>query len=313
MDSESQRARLRQIVAQLHELNSPDAEVNKLGSDNVRVAIYEEDTRGIVTWAILRPFLKKYAKDFPVTATPPSDKEIEESVKIVLDHGNFLLTPELIKRHLRNVGPMSLAELAACRYPRGSAMWEQYQRKLAREIFGHARDLQLWHVEAVGRADKNGGGAIPGWKISAGQALIDFDEFVFYPKRLEQHRLFHRCHLFVLGRFRSGSSSQQTAPLRRCGHSAKATAPAPRAALRIAPAASATARHRAASDGGIKSLVLRSEITYLWRSSRIIDFVAPSVDHWPAIDVVDEGDQAFGASFVFLEPRRMWRSTERAI
>ena len=25
----------------------------------------------------------------------------------------------------------------------------------------------------------------------------------------------------------------------------------------------------------------------------IVDFVAPSVDHWLAIDVADEGDQAF--------------------
>ena len=59
--------------------------------------------------------------------------------------------------------------------------------------------------------------------------------------------------LFGLGRFRSGSSSQQTAPLRRCGDPAKAAAPAPRAAFRIAPAASAAARHRAASDGGISA------------------------------------------------------------
>src|SRR5207237_2908755 len=42
----------------------------------------------------------------------------------------------------------------------------------------------------------------------------------------------------------------------------------------------------------------------------IIDFVAPSVDHWLAFDVADEGDQAF-LEFV-LELTRMWRSTERA-
>jgi len=30
----------------------------------------------------------------------------------------------------------------------------------------------------------------------------------------------------------------------------------------------------------------------------IVDFVAPSVDHWLAIDVADEGDQAF-LEFVF--------------
>src|SRR5207302_1811755 len=41
-----------------------------------------------------------------------------------------------------------------------------------------------------------------------------------------------------------------------------------------------------------------SEITNVWGSCCVIDFVAPSVDDWLAIDIADEGHQAF-LEFVF--------------
>ena len=41
-----------------------------------------------------------------------------------------------------------------------------------------------------------------------------------------------------------------------------------------------------------------SKITQVWGSRGVADFVEPGVDNWLAIDVADEGHQAF-AEFVF--------------
>ncbi len=190
-ESHDRETKLHEIVVKL-DLDNPEDEVNKPGSDDFAVAPHEEDTRGIVVWAKLRPWLKGYAKALPQGTHILSDEEIEESTKVVLNEPVHFLTQMLIKRHLRKQPPVSLAELAEGRFPRNSANWERYQQKLAREIFDHARDLQLWEVEVLGRVEhKNGGGAIAGYKISAGPALIDFDRLVFFPKRVEQHQRFY--------------------------------------------------------------------------------------------------------------------------
>ncbi|MFG1342487.1 hypothetical protein [Xanthobacter autotrophicus] len=186
---DSKRVALRSLVSGLDSLNSTDAEINKPGSDVIAIALHEEDSRSVVLWAVLRPFLRSYATIFPETSTPPSASEINSSIDFMLDESYFFLTQQLIKRHLRGDKPLSLGGLAEFRYRRETSSWERFQQTLAREVFDHARDLQLWRVEVLGRAD-NGGGAIAGYKISAGQALIDFNEFVFQPKRLEQHMRF---------------------------------------------------------------------------------------------------------------------------
>ncbi len=190
-DGDSSRAvALRSLVAGLEALTAPDAPMNKIGSSDLAIALHEEDSRGIVLWAALRPFLKGYAETFPQTSDPPTAIEISSSIDVMLDEGVFFLTQQLIKRHLRGEKPLSLGGLAEFRYRRNSASWHSFQQTLAREVFDHARDLQLWDVEVLGRPDK-GGGAIAGYKISAGRSLIDFNEFVFQPKRREQLRNFY--------------------------------------------------------------------------------------------------------------------------
>ena len=181
---------LRAIVDRL-DLDNPSLEVNKRGSDNFSAALHEEDSRSIILWALLRPFLHAYVAAFPQNAGYAiPEEDVEKSVKVALNEPEFFLTQALIKAYHRKEPEFSLGKLAERRYSRGSASWEKYQRTLAREVFDHVRDLQLWHVEAKGRND-NGGGAIAGYKISAGQALIDFDTYVFQPKRLEQHQDFY--------------------------------------------------------------------------------------------------------------------------
>ncbi|RWP42430.1 MAG: hypothetical protein EOR04_11480 [Mesorhizobium sp.] len=189
--SEKHCKKLKELVADLDDLTSPDSKVNRLGSSVLTAALHEEDSRGIVLWAVLRPFLKGYALMFPQSKVPLPANEVSANIDVMLDQGNFFLTQQLIKRHLRDEPPLSLGGLAEIRYPRGSASWERYQQTLAREIFDHARDIQLWHVDVLGRADRNGGGAIAGYKVSAGRALIDFDEWVFQPKRRDQFLRFH--------------------------------------------------------------------------------------------------------------------------
>lgn len=185
----SRTANLRVLVAGLEALHNPAADVNRSGSETLVAALHEEDSRGIVLWAVLRPFLMSYARMFPQGATPPADKEIAESIDVMLDEQHFFLTQQLIKLHLRREKPLSLGGLAEIRYLRDTPKWERYKQTLAREVFDHAQDLQLWHVEVLARRD-TGGGSIAGWRISAGQALIDFDEYVFRPQRLKQHQRF---------------------------------------------------------------------------------------------------------------------------
>jgi hypothetical protein len=193
-DSAVRQAILRDLVAGLDELNNPNAVVNKPGSDDLTLALHEEDSRSIVLWATLRPFLRAYSKAFPI-ATPLTEEELEANIDVALNESEFFLTQELIKRHLRNLGPLSLGGLAEFRFPRTKhASWERYQRTLTREIFDPMRDLKLWHVETIARPD-NGGGSIAGYWISAGQALIDFHDFVFEPRRREQHQRFYEKHI----------------------------------------------------------------------------------------------------------------------
>ena len=85
-------AALMALVANLDDLTNPDSKVNKPGSDDFAFALHEEDSRAIVLWAVLRPFLKAYAKAFPETATPPLEAEISASIDVMLDQGNFFLT-----------------------------------------------------------------------------------------------------------------------------------------------------------------------------------------------------------------------------
>jgi hypothetical protein len=179
---------LKEIVEELN-LEDPDSPQNKLGSDAVALRMHEEHSRVIVDWAILHRFLPAYLKRFP-GALNLDLKEIEARKKIVLDQGNFYLTEAIIKHHYRELEPMGLGELAACRYPRNTSSWERFQRKLTGAeppgIIDAAKDLQMWKAVPVGRQSKNGGGSIAKWEISAGQALLDFDEFVFQPLRWKQ-------------------------------------------------------------------------------------------------------------------------------
>lgn len=174
--------KLRALVKKL-DLRNPDAPWNKQSGSKIEVALYEEDSRSLVLWAVLRQFLQSYASTFPQGGLVLPADEINNSIDQMLDQANFLLTPQLIKQHIRGDDALSLGRLAELRYKRGTAGWEKYQQYLARELFDHARDTQLWHVDVLGRKDNNGGGAIAGYEISAGQALIDFDKYVFQPTR----------------------------------------------------------------------------------------------------------------------------------
>ncbi|TAX38968.1 hypothetical protein [Rhizobium leguminosarum] len=176
------KRKLRVLVKKL-DLRNPEAPWNKQSSRQIEAALYEEDSRSLVLWAVLRPFLQSYAKTFPQGGLVLPVDEINNSIDQMLDQANFLLTPQLIKRHIRGDDTLSLGRLAELRYKRGTAGWEKYQQYLARELFDHARDTQVWHVDVLGRKDNNGGGAIAGYEISAGQALVDFDTYVFQPTR----------------------------------------------------------------------------------------------------------------------------------
>ncbi|MDX0675671.1 hypothetical protein GOD41_08535 [Sinorhizobium medicae] len=185
VDAGRDAARTRKLKAMVKnlDLRNPEALWNKQNSDQIDVALYEEDSRSLVVWAVLRPFLQSYARMFPQAGLVLPAEEINKSIDEMLDQGNFLITPQLIKQHLRGEDALSLGRLAELRYRRGTAGWEKYQQYLARELFDHARDTQLWKINVLGRQDNNGGGAIAGYEISAGQALIDFDKYVFQPTR----------------------------------------------------------------------------------------------------------------------------------
>lgn len=189
----------RQLLLQLVEDMKLDnhAGLYKSGSLDIAVAIHEEDTRPIVLWATLKDFLKKHVYLFPTPADfwkdGISEEAIDDATSVVLDQGNFYLTQELIKRHLRQEEPVSLAELASFRYDKKKNLssWLKYQKVLTAKIIPRAVALQMWEVETLRRQDSNSGGSIAGYKIRAGQALIDFDEYVFRPRRLGLHKSFY--------------------------------------------------------------------------------------------------------------------------
>lgn len=185
----SRAEKLAAIVEGL-KLNDPSKPFNKDGSDDFSVAQHEEDTRSIILWAELRPFLTAYAPAFPQEGLVLSGEELKEAISVALNEPEFLLSQYLIKAYLRGEKPLTLGMLAEKRYVRGTASWDKYKSTLAREIFDSMRDLQLWTVNTIGR-DDNGGGAIAGYEISAGPSLIDFDKYVFQPTRTEISRRFY--------------------------------------------------------------------------------------------------------------------------
>lgn len=194
-DQEVRRQALKELAYNLKSLG-PDAEVNKYGSDDLRVALHEEDSRGVVLWAVLREFLSAYVKAFPEGEREFPDTEIKKSIDCMLEAGEFFLSQQLIKNHIKKLPPLNLSELASCRYDRkrNPYKWERYKIKLTQEIFDNARNVQLWHIQTLTR-DDNGGGCIAGYRISAGQALIDFNDFVFQPLRRDQYRRFYHKYL----------------------------------------------------------------------------------------------------------------------
>jgi hypothetical protein len=201
-DTMHRRLLLMEIAADL-DVHNPAAEANKPSSNSLALAILEEDTRGVVVWAFLKPFLRLYSKKVPLQSQDnfePAD--VEASIKVALDQANFFLTPTLLKHHYRKLPPLGLGAFANNRFSRerANASWKSFQRDLTEHgtagapgIFRAARTLQLWKPVPIPRPD-NGGGAIARWEISAGQALIDFDEFVFQPTREQQYRRF--CERF---------------------------------------------------------------------------------------------------------------------
>jgi hypothetical protein len=194
-DGEPRTALLKKIVKEL-ELDDPKHQINNRSHDSLPLAILEEDTRSVADWAFLRPWLRKYVGLFPASQMGDYEvADVDTSMAVILDQGNFFLTPTLIKHHHRNEPPMGLGEFADNRYNREKAnsSWNKYQHLLTARgtankpgIFRAALTLQLWLAIPVFRAD----GQIGRWQISAGQALIDFDEYVFQPLRDKQLRRF---------------------------------------------------------------------------------------------------------------------------
>ena len=60
--------KIRKLVEGLG-LDDPEAEVNKPGSDQLTLRMHQEDSRGIVLWAYLRPFVTEWVKIFPMKRT----------------------------------------------------------------------------------------------------------------------------------------------------------------------------------------------------------------------------------------------------
>jgi hypothetical protein len=171
------------------DLDDPNAEINKPGNSDLWAALHEENSRNAVLWAYLRTFLRGYNQEFPTGPEPLPLKEIEEAINDALAERLYFVHEALVKRHLRGEPPVGLGQLAEWRFPRNTWRWEAFKHELTHELFDSMCDLQLWTVTPISRSD-NGGGSIARWEISAGSALIDFDAFVYRPKRLEQVKLF---------------------------------------------------------------------------------------------------------------------------
>ncbi len=182
------------IVKEMN-LDDPSLPVNQLGSDDFALAMHQEDTRSVVLWALLRPFLKLYVPQFTPENVQLSESELDKSIDVALNEPEFFLTQHLIKMHHKKELPLKLGKLAEQRYRRNSASWDRYKRKLAREVFDPMSDLLLWKIVTNGREDNNGGGAIASHDIWAGQALLDFDTYIYQPMRKKQYERF--CERFL--------------------------------------------------------------------------------------------------------------------
>jgi hypothetical protein len=168
--------------------NNPD--LNAAGSDDFDAAIHEADARNIILWAQLRSWLRQYSVELPLSpGNPLPAKELEENIDIALDEPTFFLTQGIMRGHLTGKPPLTLGGVAELRYRHGSSSWDKYKKTIANEMLFQMRDLQLWSVVVLDRAD-NGGGGIAGYKISAGAALVDFHHFVFKPQWLRLRRQF---------------------------------------------------------------------------------------------------------------------------
>lgn len=159
------------------------------GSDDLPTALQQDFSRQVILFGrVNERFLLGYYDRFSSGADRLDADEIKVRFKVLFKESTLPLVRGVLKAYLKGETPLSLAQLAALRYPEGCKSFDRLARKLLATVVWPLRDLKIFQVEIFFR-EVQGKQDVERYAISAGPALVHFHQFVYVPLRLRQLRL----------------------------------------------------------------------------------------------------------------------------
>ncbi|MCE8519334.1 hypothetical protein KBY31_21645 [Ruegeria pomeroyi] len=164
---------------------------NEPWPDSIELGLLQLDSRSIrLQGAVLEKFACAWAKEFLIGGDPLLGPEIDEHFEVAFSEKAASLTRFVIRKHLKGEAPLSLKQLAAHVYDPKKEGFRTSANRLIKEFQDAMHFTKLWDIEVVERTVQ-GKTAIGGYKISAGQLLVDWEAHVWRPLRQEQLRQFY--------------------------------------------------------------------------------------------------------------------------
>lgn len=159
--------------------------------DSIELGLLQLDSRSVrLRGVVLEAFARAWAEEFLFVDDPLLGSEIDAYFEIVFSERAASLTRFVIRKHLQGEAPVSLNELAEQIYKPEKTSFRMSANRLIKDLQDAMDFTRIWKIEVIERTVQ-GRTEIGGYKISAGQLLIDWEEHVWRPLRQEQLRQFH--------------------------------------------------------------------------------------------------------------------------
>jgi len=164
---------------------------NEPWPDSIELGLLQLDSRSIrLQGAVLERFARGWAEEFLLGRDPLLGPDMDGYFDVAFSEKAASLTRFVVRNHLKAESPLSLKQLAAHVHDPTKESFRTLSNRLIKELQDAMHFTGLWNIEVVERTVQ-GKPAIGGYKISAGQLLVDWESHVWRPLRQEQLRQFY--------------------------------------------------------------------------------------------------------------------------
>lgn len=154
--------------------------------DELELGLLQLESRSLrLQGVVLEVFVRAIMEEFDSDAT---DTEKKKYFDKALSDKIVRLTRHVLRNHLKHDAPFSLNKLAAKVLDEKKPGFRKASNELIKKTQEPMEETGLWKIEVLVRKDKR----IQGYKISAGQTLIDWEQYVWRPMRLRQIQQFNK-------------------------------------------------------------------------------------------------------------------------